>query len=87
MYLGQFHGSGAIAIATDIMKNFGVDSLVGLIASTIIGSTETTLYTMSVYTSSVNIKKTRFVLFAALMADLTGITVSIVFWNIFSKYF
>ena len=50
----------------------------GLIASTIMGSTETTLYTIAVYTSSVKIKNTRMILIPALLADLTGIVVSII---------
>lgn len=79
--LRPISGSGSIAIATDIMKKFGVDSKIGLIAATIMGSTETTLYTIAVYTNSVNIKKIRFVLFASLMADLTGMIVSAVFWG------
>ena len=60
--LRPISGSASIAVATDIMKNYGVDSSIGLIASTIMGSTETTLYTIAVYSSSVRIKKTRFVL-------------------------
>ena len=79
--LRPISGSGSIAIATDIMKKVGVDSFVGLIAATIMGSTETTLYTIAIYTSSVKIKKTRFVLFAALMADLTGMLVSVWIWR------
>ena len=71
-------GSSSIAVATDIMKNFGVDSRIGLMASTIMGSTETTVYTIAVYTSSVGIKKTRFVLCAALIADFVGIVTSII---------
>ena len=55
--------------ATDIMKNYGVDSKIGLITSTIMGSTETTFYTIAVYTSSIGVKKIRFVLVAALIAD------------------
>ena len=76
-------GSASIAIATDIMKNFGVDSKIGLIASVIMGSTETTVYTIAVYTSSVGIKKTRFVLWAALTADFVGIITSIIICKIF----
>ena len=49
----------------------------GLITSTIMGSTETTLYTIAVYSSSVRIKKTRFVLAAALIADFVGMIVSV----------
>lgn len=76
--LRPISGSSSIAIATDIMKNFGVDSNIGIIAATIMGSTETTLYTIAVYTSSVKIKKTRFVLLAALTADIVGIIASVV---------
>ena len=71
-------GSSSIAVATDIMKNFGIDTNIGLIASVIMGSTETTVYTIAVYTSSVGIKKTRFVLWAALIADFVGIIMSII---------
>lgn len=70
-------GSSSIAVATDIMNKFGVDSNIGLIASVIMGSTETTVYTIAVYTSSVGIKKTRFVLWASLIADFVGIVTSV----------
>ena len=76
--LRPISGSSSIAIATDIMKNFGVDSQIGMIAAVIMGATETTLYTIAVYSSSVKIKKTRFVLIAALTADIVGILTSIV---------
>ena len=75
--LRPISGSSSIAIATDIMKNYCVDSNLGMIASTIMGSTETTLYTIAVYTSCVKIKKTRFVLVASLIADFVGILVSV----------
>ena len=68
--LRPISGSGSMAIATDILKNYGVDSKIGIIASTIMGSTETTLYTISVYTSAVGIKKTRFIIIPALIADI-----------------
>lgn len=76
--LRPISGSGSIAIATDIMKNCGVDSLIGNIASTIMGSTETTLYTIAIYTSCIKVKKTRFILVAALTADIVGILASVV---------
>lgn len=71
-------GSSSIAVATDIMKQFGVDSNIGLIASVIMGSTETTLYTIAIYTSSVGIKKTRNIIIPALIADIVGMAVSVV---------
>ena len=48
------------------------------------GSTETTLYTIALYTSTVGIKKTRFVLYAALLADFVGMLTSVIFWRIMS---
>lgn len=75
--LRPISGSSSIAVATDIMKNCGVDSPLGIMASTIMGSTETTLYTIAIYTSCVKIKKTRFVLAAALIGDLIGMIVSV----------
>lgn len=68
-FLRPISGSASIAIGTDIMKQYGVDSNIGLIVSTIMGSTETTLYTIAIYTSVVKIKKTRGILLAALIGD------------------
>ena len=75
--LRPISGSASMAVATDIIKQNGVDSFIGILASIIMGATETTLYTIAVYTSSVRIKNTRGVLIAALAADLTGIIVSL----------
>ena len=76
--LRPISGSSSIAVATDIMKNCGVDSQLGIMASVIMGATETTLYTIAVYSSSVKINKTRFVLLASLTADFIGIIVSVI---------
>ena len=76
--LRPISGSSSIAIATDIMKNFGVDSQIGIMSAVIMGATETTLYTIAVYSSRVKIKKTRFVLIASLIADIVGIITSII---------
>lgn len=75
--LRPISGSASMAVATDIISKYGVDSTIGLIASTIMGSTETTFYTIAVYTSAVGIKKIRFVLIASLIADIVGIFVSV----------
>ena len=74
--LRPISGSASMAIATDIMTNFGVDTKIGLIASTIMGSTETTLYTIAVYTSCIKVKNTRLALAVSSAADLVGILVS-----------
>ena len=67
--LRPISGSASMAVATDIMQTYGVDTFIGIVTAVIMGSTETTLYTIAVYTGSVKIKNTRFVLIAALIAD------------------
>lgn len=73
-----------MAVGIDIMKTYGVDSKIGMIISTIMGSTETTLYTIAIYTSVVSIKKTRGVLKAALIGDVVGMVVAVIFWQFLS---
>ena len=80
--LRPISGRASLAVATDIMKTYGVDSKIGLITSTIMGSTETTFYTIAIYTGSIGVKKIRFVLVAALIADFVGMLTSAIVWNI-----
>lgn len=82
--LRPISGSASMAIAVDIMQSYGVDTLIGVITSTIMGSTETTFYTIAIYTSCVGIKKTRGILFAALAADIVGMIVSTIICRILS---
>ena len=65
-------GSAALAVGTELMTQYGVDSAIGRTVAVMLGSTETTFYTISVYFGAAGIKKTRYTLFAALLADLTG---------------
>ena len=65
-------GSAALAVGTDLMREYGVDSLIGRTAAVMLGSSETTFYTISVYFGAAGVKKTRYALPAALFADLTG---------------
>lgn len=67
-------GSAALAVGTELMKTYGVDSPVGRTAAIMLGSTETTFYTVSVYFGAAGIQKTRYTLPAALFADLVGFT-------------
>ena len=82
--LRPISGSASMAVAVDIMKTYGVDTIIGFITSTIMGATETTLYTIAVYTSAVGIKKIRFVLIASLIADIIGMLSAVVICNILS---
>ena len=65
-------GSAALAVGADLMAEYGVDSLVGRTAAVMLGSTETTFYTVSVYFGAAGIKKTRYCIPAALFADFAG---------------
>lgn len=65
-------GSAALAVGAELIAAHGPDSLVGRTAAVMLGSTETTFYTISVYFGACGIKKTRYALPAALIADLTG---------------
>lgn len=65
-------GSAALAVGTELMITYGVDSEIGRTAAVMLGSTETTFYTISVYFGAAGIKKTRYTLPAALFADFVG---------------
>ena len=65
-------GSAALAIGADLMGKYGVDSQIGRTVAVMLGSTETTFYTISVYFGATGIHKTRYTIPAALLADFTG---------------
>lgn len=65
-------GSAALAVGAELMASYGVDSLVGRTVAVMLGSTETTFYTISVYFGAAGIRKTRYTIPAALFADLVG---------------
>ena len=65
-------GSAALAVGTELMSTYGVDSQIGRTVAVMLGSTETTFYTISVYFGAAGIKKTRYTVLAALIADLVG---------------
>lgn len=82
--LRPISGSASMGVAVDIMKQYGVDTTLGMITSVIMGSTETTFYTIAIYTACVKVKKIRFVLAAALLADLAGMISSVIICQIMS---
>ncbi|GAB6136843.1 spore maturation protein [Halanaerobaculum tunisiense] len=65
-------GTGALALVGDLFEQYGPDSLLGRIASTLQGSTETTFYVATVYFGAVGISKQRHAIVAGLLADLAG---------------
>lgn len=70
-------GSGSLAITSRIIEQHGPDSFIGLLASTIQGSTDTTFYVITVYFGAVGIKKIRHSLLTGLLADLAGVVAAI----------
>ncbi|MFA5602586.1 MAG: nucleoside recognition domain-containing protein [Bacilli bacterium] len=77
--LRSVSGSSTLVIMTNIFKDYGPDSFLGRLASTIQGCTDTTIYVLTLYFGSVGIKKIKHALWAGLFADLIGIIASIIF--------
>jgi spore maturation protein B len=77
VFIKPLSGSGAMGVFTDILKQYGADSAIGIIASIIMGTTETIFYTLTVYYGAVGIKKIRHTLWAALIADITAIIMAV----------
>jgi len=70
-------GTASLAIMTDLIKEHGPDSIIGLIASTMQGSTDTTFYVLTLYFGAVGITRIKYALKVGLLADLVGILTAI----------
>ncbi len=68
--LRPFSGSGSIALFEDVMAQSGADSFAGRVASVMLGSSETTFYTLSVYFAATKVRNTGYALPAALCGDV-----------------
>ena len=73
-------GSAALAVGAELIAEHGVNSTVGRTVAVMLGSTETTFYTISIYFGAAGIKKTRYTLPAALIADFSGF-ITAAFWT------
>ena len=71
-------GSGTLGLFTELVKEFGPDSLIARTAGTIFGSTETTFYVIAVYFGAINVRRTRHAVPAGLIADAVGIVASVI---------
>ena len=83
MLIRPLSGSAALAIGADLMRQHGVDSLIGKTAAVMLGSSETTFYTISVYFGAAGVKRTRYAIPAALCADVTGFFCAALFARLF----
>lgn len=86
MLLRPISGTASLAIMNDIFLNFGPDSYLGRLASTIQGCTDTTIYVLALYFGSVRITKTRYALLCGLFADLVGIIAAVLVVKIMFGY-
>ncbi|MBD8497667.1 spore maturation protein [Paenibacillus arenosi] len=77
-FLRPITGAGSLAFTTDLIKTYGPDSLIGRIASTIQGSTDTTLYVLTVYFGAIGIRKGRYALKVGLFSDIVGFVAAII---------
>lgn len=71
-------GAGSLAFTTDLISQFGPDSMIGRIASTIQGSTDTTLYVLTVYFGAIGIRKAGYALKVGLISDAVGFFASVI---------
>lgn len=81
--LRPFSGGAALALLEDVFQTIGVDSYGGIMASIMLGSTETIFYTVALYFGSINIKKTGYSIPVALISGVLGIAASVILTNIF----
>jgi spore maturation protein B len=75
--LRPLSGSGSLGLMTELMKTHGPDSFIGVLASTMYGSSETTFYVLAVYFGSVSIKNTRHAVPAGIIADIAGMLAAV----------
>lgn len=75
-------GSGALAVLREIITEYGPDSFIGRVASTMMGSAETIFYTMAIYFGAVGVKDSRHALPAALLSHAASILASVLICNI-----
>ena len=76
--LRPISGTSALVVMNDLLRTYGPDSFIGRVASIIQGSTDTTIYILGLYFSSVGIKKSKYALIVGLLADLSAIILSVI---------
>lgn len=81
--LRPISGTASLAIMNGIFVNFGPDSFVGRLASTLQGCTDTTIYVLALYFGSIKVTKTRYALKVGLFADFCGIIAAFIITSIF----
>lgn len=81
--LRPISGSSSLVILNDILTKYGADSFIGRLSSVMQGSTDTTIYILSMYFASINIKKIKYSLLVGLLSDLISVIISFIMVSIF----
>ena len=76
--LRSLTGSGSLAFTTDLIKTHGPDSVIGRMAATLYGSSETTFYVLAVYFGAVGVTRTRHAVPAALIGDIVAAIAAVI---------
>lgn len=84
-FLRPISGNASLAIMTNIFQKYGPDSFNGLLASVLQGCTDTTIYVIALYYSSIKVSKTRYTIIVGLLADVVGILMGFLLTNLFFK--
>lgn len=82
LLLRPLSGSGSLSYISNLLNEFGADSFIGKLASTVQGSTETTFYVLAVYFGSVGIRKYRYAVTVGLLADIAGFFAAVFICNL-----
>ena len=84
--LKPISGGGGLAMGSEIIRRCGPDSYAGRVAAVMLGASETSLYTISVYSGHLGLNRTRYAVFAALCGDLAAFTASAALVRIYFPY-
>lgn len=81
-FMRPISGIASMGVLGELYRTHGPDSFIGRLASTVMGSTETIFYTLSIYFGAVGIRKMRYTLWGSLLADLAGLLASVIICTI-----
>ena len=84
--LKPISGGGGLAMGSEIIRRCGPDSYAGRVAAVMLGASETSLYTISVYSGHLGLNRTRYAVFAALCGDVAAFTASAALVRLYFPY-
>ena len=76
-------GNASLALMNDVFTKYGVDTFLGKLASVMQGSTDTTIYILTIYFGVIGIKKIKYAMWVGLISDLVGFIISFIVVSLF----